>query len=45
MNEYPVAFAHGNIQEVLPDIFIVTGASILVYLSMRAIPSKKATIW
>jgi len=31
MNEYPAAFAHGNIQEVLPDIFIVMGASIFEY--------------
>lgn len=28
MNVYPPAFAHGSIQEVLPDIFFVTGASI-----------------
>ncbi len=28
MDKYPPAFAHGSIQEVLPDIFFVTGASI-----------------
>lgn len=29
--EYPTAFAHGEIKEVFPDIFIVTGASIFQY--------------
>ena len=28
MDIYPPAFAHGSIQEVLPDIFFVTGASL-----------------
>jgi len=28
MNVYPPAFAHGSTQEVFPDIFFVTGASI-----------------
>lgn len=28
MNTYPPAFAHGNIQEVFPDIFFVTSTSI-----------------
>lgn len=28
MDSYPKAFAHGSIQEIFPDIFFVTGASI-----------------
>lgn len=31
MNDYPTAFPHGNIQEVLPDIYFVTGASIFEF--------------
>lgn len=31
MDTYPPAFAHGNIQEVFPDIFFVTGASLLEF--------------
>lgn len=31
MTIYPPAFAHGSIQEVLPNIFFVTGASIFEY--------------
>jgi hypothetical protein len=31
MKQYPAAFPHGDIQEVFPDIFFVTGASIFHY--------------
>ncbi len=44
MSEYPEAMAHGDIEEVFPDIFVVTGTSRPIFMEQQWQFSRNMTI-